>query len=45
MAVFENDHEIAQFLNYLDPERRGYLNFREFSDKLHAGYIENSVTG
>lgn len=44
MAIFE-DHEIKPFLSYLDPGNKGYLNFREFSDKVRSGMTVQNEMG
>lgn len=36
MAILE-EREIKPFLDYLDPQSKGYVNFREFSNKLRSG--------
>lgn len=41
LAIFE-ERDIGPFLNYLDPNLKGYVTFREFSDKLRVGTIDNN---
>lgn len=36
MSLF-NDQEIPVVLNYIDPDSKGFVNFRDFSDKIRVG--------
>lgn len=32
-----NDNEMKIFINYFDPEQKGYASFSEFHSKIRAG--------
>ena len=32
-----NDNEIGILLNYVDPQRKGFVTFSEFNNKIRAG--------
>jgi len=44
MSLF-NEQEIPAVLNYIDPNNKGFVNFRDFSDKVRVGSLTNNSQG
>lgn len=44
MSLF-NEQEIPTVLNYIDPNNKGFVNFRDFSDKVRVGSLTNNSQG